>query len=56
MGADAVEGTSVQFEKPGQMMDMGTVDPHLTLGVSSSPSGLSVNRRVFRGQPNRFPM
>ena len=25
-GADAVEGTSVQFEKPGHMMDLGLVD------------------------------
>ena len=31
-GADAVEGTSVQFEKPGQMMDLGLVDNSFNSG------------------------
>ena len=54
--ADAVEGTSVQFEKPGQMMEMGTVKSSFNAGNFQLSFGLSVNRKVFLGQRNRFPM
>ena len=32
MGADSVEGTSVKFEKPGHMLDMGLIDNSFNSG------------------------
>ena len=44
------------IRKPGQLMDMGTVASTFNAGRFRFPFGLSVKRRVFHGQPNRFPM
>ena len=45
--ADSMEGTSVQFEKPGQLMDMGTVASTFNAGRFSFPFGLSVKGGFF---------
>ena len=53
-GADAVEGTSVQFEKTGHMMDLGLIDSTLTK-VSVVLLVAEKRRRVFMVW-NRSPM